>query len=105
MVYQIAADGMLGWSHDQFGSTVKTEEIALLCSFVNVLELCSSLLPSYKYQAFFVEFRVHMRTHTCHAKHSPTPTSVFQGVVCVCVCVFISPACASHVPHSHTHHV
>ena len=34
----------------------------LVCSIINI-------------SGFFIEFRVHRRTHTCHTKHWPTPTS------------------------------
>ena len=40
--YQIAGDEMTGgWSHDQFANRVKKRKnqvIALLCSFINMLE-------------------------------------------------------------------
>ena len=48
VIYQIAADGMLGGGHMtnllKNKKKTKNKVIALLCGFVNVPELCSSLL-------------------------------------------------------------
>ena len=54
----VFSNGMLGWSHDQLPKMVKkTKIVALHCSFLNLVELCSEVLPLWRYDV--EEFEKH----------------------------------------------
>ena len=59
-IWQGPCSGLLGcWSHDQCPKIAKMKVVALHCSFLNLFEICSKVLPLWRYEVKDCEkFRV-----------------------------------------------
>ena len=48
----VLSKGILGcWSHDQLPKMVKMKVVAIHCSFLNLVELCSEMLPLWRFES------------------------------------------------------